>query len=92
MFGVVPEAIGTGAARVLMEAALARAAQPEIGRVWLHTCTFDHPAAVRFYLGARIPGVQIRDRGRRRPAADAATCRPTAAPHVPLIEPRLAKK
>ena len=21
-----------------------------VGRVWLHTCTLDHPAAVRFYV------------------------------------------
>ena len=91
MFGVVPEAVGTGAARALMEAALARAAQPEIGRVWLHTCTFDHPAAVRFYLGhgfrAFKYAIEVADDPRL-----SGHLPPTAARHVPLIEPRLAKK
>jgi ribosomal protein S18 acetylase RimI-like enzyme len=49
MFGVVPEATGTGAARALMDAALNHTMRPGIARVWLHTCTFDHPAAVHFY-------------------------------------------
>ena len=52
MFGVVPEATGTGAARFLMDKALDRAWESGIGRVWLHTCSFDHPAAVRFYTRA----------------------------------------
>ena len=52
MFGVVPEATGTGAAQFLMDAALERAWGTGIARVWLHTCSFDHPAAVRFYKRA----------------------------------------
>ncbi len=62
MFGVVPDATGTGAARALMHEALAEAAQPGVGRVWLHTCTFDHPAAVRFYLGAASAPSNMRSR------------------------------
>ncbi len=49
-FGLVPEAIGTGAAQVLMWETLERARHTGAGRVWLHTCTIDHPAAIRFYL------------------------------------------
>lgn len=49
MFGVVPEVTGTGAARGLMSASLDAAWQGSVGRVWLHTCTFDHPAAIPFY-------------------------------------------
>ena len=49
MFGVVPEATGTGAGRALMDAALGETMRPGVRRIWLHTCTFDHPAAVRFY-------------------------------------------
>ncbi len=52
MFGVVPEATGTGAARALMDAGLRETMRPGIRRIWLHTCTFDHPAAVRFYRGS----------------------------------------
>jgi GNAT superfamily N-acetyltransferase len=51
-FGVVPEAIGTGAAPFLMDEAIARAWARPIERLWLHTCTLDHPRAVTFYLRA----------------------------------------
>jgi GNAT superfamily N-acetyltransferase len=48
-FGVVETAIGTGAARFMMNRALARAWSAPIERMWLHTCTLDHPAALPFY-------------------------------------------
>jgi GNAT superfamily N-acetyltransferase len=50
-FGVTQEAIGSGAARFMMEAAIERAwsRQPLIQRFFVHTCTLDHPAAVAFY-------------------------------------------
>jgi GNAT superfamily N-acetyltransferase len=51
-FGVTGSEIGTGAGRVLMNRALVEAFRGGTRRVWLHTCTFDHPAAVPFYLGA----------------------------------------
>lgn len=47
--GVVPEAIGTGAGRFLMDAAIAQAFARPIARLTVHTCTFDHPGAVGFY-------------------------------------------
>jgi GNAT superfamily N-acetyltransferase len=50
LFGLVPEAVGRGLGRGLMADILARAWRREgLRRVWLHTCTLDHPAAVRFY-------------------------------------------
>jgi GNAT superfamily N-acetyltransferase len=48
-FGLVPEAIGTGAGRFLMNEAIGRAWSRPIRRFWLHTCTFDHPGALAFY-------------------------------------------
>src|SRR5262245_11888085 len=48
-FGVAESEIGTGAGRLLMNRALEKAFRSGTRRVWLHTCTFDHPAAVRFY-------------------------------------------
>ncbi|CAA9337885.1 MAG: Histone acetyltransferase HPA2 and related acetyltransferases [uncultured Microvirga sp.] len=48
--GVAPRAIGTGAGRFLMDAAIGRAFARPITRLWLHTCTLDHPGAVAFYL------------------------------------------
>lgn len=48
-FGLAPEWIGQGLGRALMAATLARAWQPGVARVWLHTCTLDHPGALGFY-------------------------------------------
>jgi len=51
-FGVVPEAIGIGAGRFLMNRAIERAwgRAPGIDRFWVHTCTNDHPDALAFYI------------------------------------------
>ncbi|BCS33604.1 hypothetical protein TBR22_A28310 [Luteitalea sp. TBR-22] len=48
-FGLLPEFIGQrlGPALLTVAAREAWASQPE--RVWLHTCSLDHPAAVRNY-------------------------------------------
>ena len=48
-FGVVPERIGTGLAAIMMDFAIARAFARPIARFFVHTCTLDHPAALRFY-------------------------------------------
>ncbi len=48
-FGLVPSAIGSGAGRFLMNEALTRAWDQPISRLWVHTCSFDHPAALGFY-------------------------------------------
>ncbi len=48
-FGLVPEATGQGLGPRMMAAALQEAWRPETRRVWLHTCTLDHPAALSFY-------------------------------------------
>jgi GNAT superfamily N-acetyltransferase len=86
-FGVVAEATGTGAARYLMDATLAAAVRPGVRRVWLHTCTFDHPAAMPFYLRCGFRAwkfaIEVSDDPRRIGALPL-----TAAPHVPLLEPR----
>lgn len=48
-FGLVPELAGRGHGRWLMAETLARAWRKGIDRVWVHTCTLDHPAALGFY-------------------------------------------
>lgn len=48
-FGLVPELAGRGHGRWLMAEALARAWRKGIERVWVHTCTLDHPSALNFY-------------------------------------------
>jgi ribosomal protein S18 acetylase RimI-like enzyme len=52
-FGLMPAAIGRGLGRALLTAAIDRAwnREPAPPRIWLHTCTLDHPAALSNYLG-----------------------------------------
>ena len=49
-FGLVPDAIGGGLGRALMDESIRRAWARPISRYWVHTCTFDHPAALPFYI------------------------------------------
>lgn len=48
-FGLVPELTGKGNGGWMMRQALALAWRKEIARVWVHTCTLDHPSALGFY-------------------------------------------
>jgi GNAT superfamily N-acetyltransferase len=83
-FGVVPDAIGMGLGRWLMEVGIARAFSKPAHRLWLHTCNFDHPDALAFYqrAGFRIyaTGFEVMDDPRV-----SGILPPTAAPHVPLV-------
>ena len=85
-FGVVPEAIGVGAGRFLMNHAIERAwgRAPRIGRFWVHTCSNDHPDALAFYIRSGFA-----------PYARGVECYPDprlegilpreAAPHIPIL-------
>ncbi len=48
-FGLIPELNGSGKGRWLMGEALTLAWREDITRVWVHTCTLDHPSALGFY-------------------------------------------
>jgi GNAT superfamily N-acetyltransferase len=50
--GLLPEFIGRGAGRALLTAAIGRAWDGGTTRVWLHTCSLDHPRALPNYLAA----------------------------------------
>lgn len=84
-FGLVAEAIGTGAARPLMEFALGHVMAAGIGRVWLHTCTFDHPGAVRFYQRNGFRPYKFAIEVFDDPRLTGLLPR-TAAPQIPLID------
>ncbi|MFM9938713.1 MAG: GNAT family N-acetyltransferase [Hyphomicrobiaceae bacterium] len=60
-FGVIPSLIGKGVGGYLMREAITRAWAAPIRRMWVHTCTLDHPAALQFYrhLGFRAYAQQI---------------------------------
>lgn len=85
-FGLVPELTGKGHGDWLMAQALALGWRRDVHRMWVHTCTLDHPAALGFYrrhgftpfaravetfADPRLIGVLPRD----------------AAPQTPLIDP-----
>lgn len=48
-FGLIPELNGSGYGRWLMAQALTQAWRKDVTRVWVHTCTLDHPSALGFY-------------------------------------------
>ena len=86
-FGLVAGATGRGTGRVMMHAALRRAwSEATTKRVWLHTCTFDHPAAVRFYssFGFKPFRRTIRVQADPRIAIDQLR---HASPQMPIIYP-----
>jgi GNAT superfamily N-acetyltransferase len=83
-FGLVPEAVGSGAGRWLMDRALQLAWRAGVNRVWLHTCTFDHPGALGFYLRSGFVPYERKVEMVPDPRLDGTLPR-DAAPHVPLI-------
>jgi len=85
-FGLVPELTGKGHGDWLMAQALTLGWRKQVTRMWVHTCTLDHPGALGFYrrngftpfvraieifADPRLIGVLPRD----------------AAPQTPLIDP-----
>lgn len=56
IFGILPEFTGQGIGGYLLTQAVERGWELGAERVWLHTCTLDHPAALANYLrrGFRI--------------------------------------
>jgi GNAT superfamily N-acetyltransferase len=84
-FGLVPEAIGHGAGRFLMDQALRKAWSRPIGRLWVHTCTFDHPSAVGFYQRSGFVPYEFMVEVTPDPRLTGHLPR-EAAPHVPLAD------
>lgn len=82
--GLVEGTTGKGLGRAIMSRATERAFAKPIERFWVHTCTFDHPSALNFYISSGfVPyafqvEVQADPRLTGHLPAD-------AAPHIPLI-------
>ncbi|WP_166839007.1 GNAT family N-acetyltransferase [Rheinheimera pleomorphica] len=51
-FGLLPQFIGQGLGQRLAEAAVMLAAQWQASKIWLHTCSADHPSALKNYQQA----------------------------------------
>jgi GNAT superfamily N-acetyltransferase len=48
-FGLLPELTGRGLGKALLTRATREAWRTETSRVWLHTCSLDHPSAIHNY-------------------------------------------
>ncbi len=83
-FGLVREAQGRGFGRHLMQFALQRAWERSIHRVWLHTCTLDHPGAIAFYRKCGFVPYKRQFEISDDPRA-AGLLPLDAAPHIPLL-------
>ena len=85
MFGVTGPLIGTGAGRWLMNRAIEAAWAKPIRRFWVHTCTFDHPAALAFYIRSGFIPFRRQIEVADDPRLDGTLARESAS-HVPIIE------
>jgi len=85
LFGVTPKLIGSGAGRWLMNRALERMWSQPVVRVWVHTCSFDHPAALAFYQRSGFRPFRRQIEISDDPRLDGTAPR-SAAKHVPIIE------
>jgi GNAT superfamily N-acetyltransferase len=85
-FGVVPDAVGSGLGAALMDAAIARAWARPIERLWVHTCTFDHPSALGFYQRSGFRPFKVMVEVHDDPRLTGHTPR-EASPNAPLIDP-----
>ena len=83
-FGLSDTLQGRGAGRWLMNRAVECAWSRPIGRLWVHTCTLDHPDALEFYVRSGFHAyarrVEVADDPRLSGLAP-----PSAAAHVPII-------
>jgi GNAT superfamily N-acetyltransferase len=84
-FGVVPSAVGGGAGRYLMNEALTRAWAQPITRMWVHTCTFDHPNALGFYQRSGFRPYAVMVEVHQDPRLTGHMPK-EASPAVPLLE------
>jgi GNAT superfamily N-acetyltransferase len=85
LFGVTERLRGTGAARKLMNFAIARAWSRPIERLWLHTCTLDHPNALPFYMRSGFVPFKRQIEIHDDPRLTGLYPR-TAVPNVPVID------
>ena len=86
-FGLIPELAGKGLGRWLMAEALSRAWIKWIDRVWVHTCTLDHPSALNFYCAQGFVAIGRTVETFPDPRLS-GHLPPDAAPHVPLLSRR----
>ena len=81
-FGLKPAYIGRGLGPRLLHFAIEQAWRREIDRLWVHTCNFDHPAALGLYCRCGFV-VFAEDTHWIDDPRRTGLIRPEAAPHIP---------
>ncbi|MES2057537.1 MAG: GNAT family N-acetyltransferase [Pseudomonadota bacterium] len=84
-FGLVPELAGKGHGGWMMATALTLAWRKGVERVWVHTCTLDHPAALGFYRRHGFAPIKRMIETFPDPRLTGALPR-DSAPQIPLFE------
>jgi GNAT superfamily N-acetyltransferase len=85
LFGVTAKLVDGGAGRWLMNRALELVWSRPVTRVWLHTCSFDHPSALAFYQRSGFRAFRRQVEIADDPRLDGTLPRDVAA-HVPIVE------
>jgi GNAT superfamily N-acetyltransferase len=85
-FGLVPELAGQGHGGWMMAHALSAAWKPDVKRLWVHTCTLDHPSALGFYRKSGFTPFATSIEQFPDPRAIGIYPEDTA-PHIPLLTP-----
>ena len=83
--GVTGDLFGQGAGKWLMNHAIELAWDSSINRLWIHTCTLDHPHALPFYIKSGFKAFK-----RQLEIADdprlAGIFSPNVAAHFPVLK------
>ncbi len=85
--GLTPDITGKGIGRAVMSAATELAWAKPVQRFWVHTCTFDHPSALGFYIRSGFKPYERRVEVQADPRLTGHLPL-DAAPHVPIITAR----
>lgn len=85
--GLTADCTGQGLGRALMAQAIALAWARPIRRMWVHTCTYDHPHALGLYIKAGFRPCAVRVEVQADPRLTGHLPR-DAAPQVPIIPAR----
>ncbi|TQL17361.1 acetyltransferase (GNAT) family protein [Zymomonas mobilis] len=84
-FGLSSACLGKKLGHPMMRHTLSKAWRPDVRRVWLHSCSLDHPAALRFYQKHQFRPFQRMIEIHEDPRLTGLLPK-EAAPHIPVID------